>query len=208
MNKYFSALIASIIIAGCTDGCCSWDYKEEDFEFNAVELSFMDAYATGDTLYFESNTGDVDTITILEISEERQERRSCFISRAPSHHKSIMMKHLPTDTWAGTTLLENGEKRINYQSLISIAKRPLELSTKYRIIFKDFTAFLNSGFIDFQKESTINEKVISDCYIIPHSYPERIENPTDVELVYWTVKHGLTAYKDKSGETWLLKKIE
>ena len=209
MKKMCFYIIGLLVITVISSGCCSWNYDKEDFEFTREELNLMGAYQLGDTIYFESNLGNVDTITVVEISEERHEGSKCFITTEPQHFKDIKIKHLPNDKWAGTSQSEGEEKKITYQSLISITKSPLDSIEKianYGISYKRFTTLGNALDVS-PKEVIINNKVISDCYKVEHGYPERVINPDDIETVYWTAKYGLTAYINKAGEIWVIKNL-
>lgn len=209
MNKIYFPRVGLMVIIGFISGCCSWDYNKEDFEFTQGELSLMGAYKVGDTLYFESNLGDIDTITVVKFSEERHEGSRCFIQTEPWHNRHITIRHQPDDKWVGTSQSEGEEEQIIYQSLISVSKSPLDSikRTGYSISFKMFTT-LENALGSSPGEFIINEKIISDCYKVTHGYPERIVNPDDIELVYWTAKYGLTSYTSKAGETWLLKNLK
>ena len=186
--------------------CCSWDYDNKDFEFSDKELNLLRVYKINDTIYFQSNLGNIDTITVLKISEKKRNGSRCFISLPPSHDFDIVIMHLPFDRWTGINQDEGGEKEITYQYLISVSKKPLDKETYYLIEFKDFFALGQSIFSEFKKECIVGGKTLYDCYKIKHSYPERIENQDDIEFLYWTTKYGLTAYSSKSGETWFLIK--
>lgn len=210
-EKYFR-IIGLLAVIGIISGCCSWHFDKEDFEFSQEELNLMGAYKVGDTIYFESNFGDIDTITVLEFSEERHEGSKCFISTEPNHIKRLIIEHLPIriHKWPGTKWTEKEGNKITYQSLISISKSPLDSIKKiagYCISFKGFTT-LGNALGNIPREFNINGKIISGCFQVTHGYPERVTNPDDVEIVYWTAKHGLTAYTSKGGETWIIKNLE
>lgn len=210
MKKIFFLTIGLLVIIGFMPSCCSWDYSKENFEFTEEELNLMGFYKVGDTIYFESNLSDIDTIVVVEFSEERHEGSKCFISMKPYHSKTISIRHLPSriTKYPSTkwTTDENGED-ITFQSIISISKSPLDSIDKiagYGISYKGFTT-LENALDNTPIEYIINGKTLSDCYKVTHGYPERVINPDDIEIVYWTAKYGLTAYTSKSGETWLIK---
>lgn len=213
MTKLCFSIIGLIITIGFISGCCSWNYSKDDFEFTQEELALIGAYNIGDTIYFESNLDDIDTITVVEFLEEKHEGSRCFISREPSNYIVINVNHLPSRTtrypdteWATD---ENG-KDVTYQSLISISKSPFDSIGKiasYSISYKGFTT-LENALESSPSEFIINNKTLSDCYKVTHGYPERVINPNDIEIVYWTAKYGLTAYTSKLGETWLIKGLE
>lgn len=205
MEKKYFHIIGLLVIFGLFSGCVSWDYSKADFEFAQEEFHLLGAYKAGDTVYFQSNLGDIDTIKILNISEEKEKGNRCFISKPPFHGRNVKIEHLSFDKWAGTSQVESGERKITHQVLISISKFPLQKRTDYSIAFKGFVASGQSIFGELTKECIIDGKSLSNCYKITHSYPERIDKADDIEIVYWTTKNGLTAYTSKSGETWFLK---
>lgn len=189
--------------------CCEWKYPKEDFEFTENELKLLGPYKVNDTIYFESNLGDIDTITILHFEEVRHEKGgSCiFPTAGPYHYIQIFVKHLPIDNYTGTTQNEGEEMKVTYQMFVSIGKAPFDSINKnagYHISFKNFISDENV-FKSHPQNFTLNKKSILDCYNVFHGYPERVINPNDIEIVYWTAKYGLTAYSSKSGETWLIK---
>lgn len=189
-------------------GCCSWGYEEKEFEFTQEEFNHFGPYKVGDTVYFESNLGNIDTIAVLQISEAKEEGSKCFISRAPSHHRTITIKHLPYNNWLGPTIIQEGKRKIYCQDIISISKYPLKKQTVYDISFKGFHTATDSVFNAFQPMCQVGRHRIENCYKITHSYPDRITQPDNIEVVYWTDKFGLTAYTSKSGETWLITGIK
>lgn len=205
MEKQYFKIIGLLVIFGLFSGCCSWNYDKADFEFTQKELHLLGVYNANDTIYFQSNLGDIDTITVLNISEEKEKGNKCFISKPPFHGRHIKIKHLPYDRWTGTSQVESGERKTTYQVLISISKFPLQKRTYYSIAFKGFVASGQSVFGEFKKECIIGGKTLSNCYKVTNSYPERIDKADDIEIVYWTSKNGLIAYTSKSGETWFLK---
>ena len=176
----------------------------------ALELNLFGHYKIEDTIYFESNLGNIDTIVIVDVLEEKHKGSSCFIQTKPYHSKSVLIKHLPNDKWYGTTWSEEDGKRIAYQSLITIFKSPLDSAknrTEFSINFKGFTTLGNALGIS-QGEFTVNGKIIYECSKVIHGYSERVINPDDIEFLYWTAIHGLIAYSSKSGETWFIKYLE
>ncbi len=90
-----------------------------------------------------------------------------------------------------------------YQVLISVSKFPIKKEIRYSINFKSFTSG-DSIFEVAPQTYQVAGQNLENCYKINHGYPERIENPDDIEFLYWTIKYGLTAYTSKSGETWFL----
>lgn len=208
-HKYILTLAALVLFLS---GCCSWDYDRKDIEFSQEELNHFGSYRLGDTVYFESNAGDMDTIAIVDISERRNEKRSCFMTMAPHHSRGIAIAHLPIrrfppSEWFTSKIAREEKDTVDGQELISIQKDPLQKKTRYYIGFREFLMMGDSVLGAFQPVYTVAGRTIKNSYRITHSYPERIYKHTDIEVVYWTDKLGLTAYTSKSGETWFVKTI-
>ena len=78
----------------------------------------------------------------------------------------------------------------------------------YSIHFKDFyTSAGGNNTIGKLRTDTvnINGKIITNFYEINHGYSERVTEPANIELVYWTDNDGLIAYKNKRGDWWTKK---
>ena len=186
-------------------GCCDRNYNENDFEFKTEELKHFSNYKIGDTLFFKSNLGDIDTITI--VSYEKEIHQECgMIAPRPVNSKWVEIKHLPIDRWHGTSQeAPDWKTQVVYQGLFWISKYPREKEIEYTLDFKDF--FHNDSIIgEFQTDTvSINNFMFSDYYIVRHSYPDRVTEAKNIEILYWTDKYGLTAYKSKNGEIWSKK---
>jgi len=196
-----------IILTLIITGCCSIDPK--DIEFNNSELAHFSEYQKEDTIYFKSNLGNIDTITIVGYESEKYDQCGGFMARLPQNTKWIKIKHLPIDKWHGTTqdMTNGGEIEIDYQGLLWITKYPISKTTEYSINFKDFHSSQNEQIGAFYTDTlTLNNIILTNYYIVKHGYPERVTEPENVETVYWTNANGLTAYKNKNGELWTKEK--
>lgn len=186
--KLCTSFFLTILITGCSY------YDKKDFEFSQAEAGLFSDYQVGDTIYFESNRGDTDTITIVGFGTERQDK-SGFL--APSIHNSkwVEIKLLPVDRFSGMD---------DYQILFFISKYPKTKGVYYSVGFRDFTSA--SGFEIFHTDTIkLNDLKVSGYYELKHMYPERIFEPKDIKTVYWTADYGLTAYVSRDGETWTRK---
>ena len=184
-------------------GCCSYD--KNDFEFTNAEVKHVSSYKIGDTIYFQSNLNDTDTITIIDLKTERNENCGRIMAPKPINGKWLQIKHLPIDKWHGTA--QTGDKiETVYQELFWITKSPTDKKTEYFITYKDFYSrpdtvigVYHSGTI------TLNDLKVSNYYIVEHGWPERAVESKSIRIVYWTDQYGLTAYKSKDGEIWTRK---
>ena len=76
-------------------GCCSYDKK--DFDFNTNDLKPISSFRQGDTIYYESNTGDIDTILIYKIDSIQNKDCGRFMAKPAENHLFIAIKHLPNE---------------------------------------------------------------------------------------------------------------
>jgi len=195
-----------LLTAFFLSSCCSIDKK--DIEFNDNELKHFSNYKNGDTIYFESNLGDIDTIEIIGFKNEKFDKCGGFMQRRPSNTRWITIKHLPMDKWHGTSqdMTKGGIIEIDYQGLFWITKDPIEKTTKYSIDFQNFHStedtVIGQLYLDTLK---LNNIVLTNYYIVKHGYPDRVTKSDDIEVLYWTDRYGLVAYKNKSGQIWTLK---
>jgi hypothetical protein len=205
MIQKLTIFILVIIISGC----CSYDKK--DFDFNSTDLLPISSFKQGDTIYYESNLGDLDTILIYKIDSIQDRNCGGLMAKPAENYLFITIKHLPNDKlWTGTTTYGNTSKiRIDYQNIITIDKRPQLKEIDYSIDFKDFyTSAGGNNSIGKLRTDTINinGQKVTNFYEIEHGYPERITDPLNIETVYWTNEDGLLAYKNKKGDYWVKKK--
>jgi hypothetical protein len=164
MKQNLTILLLTIIISGCIS------YNKIDFEFTGRELRHLSNYHNGDTIYFQSNLGDVDTIQIHEIVSERIETHGGFIAQKPSNAKWIEIKHLPIDNWHGTSqdMTTGGKVKIVYQSLFSIHKYPTDKKTEYCISFRNFVSGFDTIIGEIHQDTLIlNDLKISNYLVLP-----------------------------------------
>ena len=202
MKLNLTILLLPIIVSSC----CSYDRNK--FEFSIKERTHFNKYRIGDTIYFQSNFGDVDTIAIIGIDSERYENCNGF-SHKPINAKWIMIKHLPVDKWSGTSQIKtNGSQpSINFQWLLSISKYPTDKKTEYQINFKDFHSNPDTIIGIFNKDTLVlNDIKLSNYFKLNKVASEKSAEPQDIETIYWTDKYGLTAYVSKNGEIWTNKR--
>lgn len=193
MSKLFKILIPALILCAFANSCqiCKWDLDEKDFALTSTEQQHLGTYKIGDTIYFENNLGDIDSIWVLKIYEDIHKGSKCPISTPPIYLKGIII----------------GDTLVNKFNLIEIVKFPLKNEARYSVRFKRFL-WGDSVLTGFYEKITVNNILISNCYKLNHTYPNRVIEPNDIEVVYWTDKYGLTAYTQKNGVTWLIRNIK
>jgi len=197
-------LTVIIILTALFTSCCS--YNSKDFDFNADNLRHFSSFKQGDTIFYESSAHDIDTILIVGFGTKQNKNCGSFMAQRPINEKWIEIMHLPIDRWHGTTQDGNKPKRIDYQKLFWISKSPTDKTTEYKIDFKDFHSSFDTVIGEYHTDALIlNNKKISNYYLVSHAYPERIIDSKNIECVYWTEMEGLVAYKNKAGEIWTKK---
>jgi hypothetical protein len=202
-NKSTPIFMVFALLTVFFSACCNYDKK--DFDFTSEELGFSSSLYVGDTMYFESNLHDHDTIVIIDTLSEQVRGCGLFIQPKPTNSLSFLIKHLPVDNWLGTSTA-NSKTKIDYQSLFTITKSPKPKQLEFIFNFKGFYALQDSIIGELHTDTVeINGRKFCNYYLIKHSYPERIKNDSDVTEIYWTKKEGLIAYRNQGGEIWTRK---
>lgn len=198
--KYISTIVFIILFTGC------FSYDQKDFDFNESELKHLSSYKTGDTIYFENQVGDLDTIVVKGFEKNQKKEFGTFMALPASNYIGISIQHIPTDKWQGTIQNGNEPIRITYQNIFTMSKFPQTKQIHYSISFKNFCSNGYDSIGEFSNDTLrINQKKITNYYVPKNEYPERVVYPYDIEIVYWTDNDGLTAYKYKNG-LWYTKK--
>ncbi len=189
MKPIFYILIL-IALLSCKD--CDWG----DF----ADLEYYIPYnANSDTIIFESNLGDFDTIRIAEIDSSR----SCgSIANVKNERLSVSIEHIPIDRWQyGHISSDERGYRPYYQFLARVNRTEGELTIG--IEFRDFEGeiILNS----FSKENIFKNARTEGYWLVKST--DEMKDSTKIEELYWTKEYGLTGYKMKSGEFYEIKTI-
>ncbi len=202
-NNSKTTFIVFTLLTALLSACNSYDQK--DFDFSNDELTFASSLHLGDTIYYESNLHDIDTLLIIDTLSEQVKGGGFFMSPRPTNNLSYLIKHLPVDIWHGTSTV-NAKTKIDYQSLFSISKSPKPKQLEFSFNFKGFYSKHDLTIGELHTDTVkLNDSKFWNYYLIKHSYPERIKNESDVTELYWTKKEGLIAYKNKGGEVWVRK---
>lgn len=162
----------------------------------------MEPYEVGDTIYFESDRGDIDTIFISKVDSVEE----CGILMT-GKRKDIFyeIQHLPYNNWIfGKNLHRNGEISEINQSLIFLSKNLYEPSKDDYSIHIQYRNF--SGELDFgksQKDDYLKELGIEEYWKLESDTADWKEFGHDTLLimeVVWTKKLGLTKYIKRNKE--------
>lgn len=178
-------------------------FDKADLKFETKYNSILSSYQPGDTLYFFSNTGDIDTITISAV--DSYEISSAGFMGFPHRNIRIRIKHLPNNLWSGgTEFRQHQPPKILDQMLIVVEKIP-SLKNQYfiGIDFRDFSIGLDT-FPSTATGDLLANLGIREYWSIKTELPKERQNEFSVTEVIWTTKYGLTAYYKKNGEFYAL----
>jgi hypothetical protein len=184
-------------------GCCTFSQKE--LEFSANYNLFLASYHVGDTIYFSSGTGDIDTITVSEIDT----REDCGSGIMGYPHRSIWIKikHLPNNLWTdGTESTQQGPEKVLDQTLLAIEKYPSDNHYYIAIYYQDFLAGLDT-FPAVVTGNLLADLDVKEYWQIKTDTSIKHQNESSVAEVIWTTKFGLTAYYKRNGEFYKLLTI-
>ncbi len=194
-------LLFSIVLAFFFLGCDTLNKAELQFATNYNSL--LSSYQPGDTLYFFSNSGDIDTITVSTV--DSYESFSAGIMGWPHRNVIIRIKHLPNNLWsAGTEFMQHQNPKILDQELIVVEKTP-NLKNQYfiGIDFRDFSVGLDT-FPSTVTGDLLTSLDIREYWSIKTESAIESQNEYSVTDIIWTTKFGLTGYYKKNGEFYLL----
>ncbi|NOQ76019.1 MAG: hypothetical protein GQ574_28695 [Crocinitomix sp.] len=192
---------------------CACDFEKEDWLFNKQELNHFSSFEKGDTIVYSSDFGACDTIVILEITDHNTDSDiNCGGLMPPKleNNKSVKIQHLPKDNWKTTTTNGNSGGSIireDHQSLLSISKFPELAETSFQISFQNFNIITDNLTVYLHEQDTlINGLKYDSYYKFEPNHPERLEDSTDISIIIWTEKAGLTAYQNMGGHNFVKNK--
>lgn len=195
--KYTLCVILILALSGCT---------ECDFSIPDNYKSFLHEYNVGDTIYFESNFGDLDTIVIVKYDTMEICGRG-FMS-GPRKLYTYEIQHLPKNKWTGASEgYQDGTSKVLDQDLVILEKtfNPIEYFTY--INYRDF----GGEIVDINQknsDSTFHNVGVYEYWKIDKAnYNKHKEIPdTDIHFVFWSAEYGLTGYQYGNGEMYKIKK--
>lgn len=184
-------MVIAFIISGC-DNC--------DFSIPENKRALLADYEVGETIYFQSQKGDIDTISIVRI-DSLEECGSIMAGKRK--HIAIEIKYLPLNKWTGgTELSQNGEAKILNQDLIVIEKQFDEKENYWiGINYRDFLGEINEN--NLKKDDYLIDLGINEYWEIENEASNWRQYKNDSSVIVsliWTKKYGLTEYKKRNGE--------
>ena len=179
-----------------------------DFSVPKAYRLFLHNYSVGDTIYFESNLGDIDTMLIVKY--DTTEICGQGLMTFPKKHFHYEIKHLPINNWIfGTGGHQDGRTEVYYQELVSLGK---SFDPKDSIVYSASVNYREFGgklenIDDLIIDSTFKDLGVKEYWKIEKSnYHQQGVTPDSViHRVYWSVKYGLTGYEYGNGEMYKIR---
>lgn len=205
MDRLILSILFCNIIAFQSCSNCEW--QEEDLLFSEFELSHFDSYDLNDTIIYTSNLGEFDTIIVRGITTDNENPEiDCPIR--PANYKEVTIEHYPYNYVANESWNGSAEERSEFRHIIfQMQKYLAPEETSIIVQFKNFY-YVSSDFPSrfTQKDTIINNLEITEYYRLEHSYPQHLEDSTDISVVFFSLKEGLVAYQNMCGNTWVKNK--
>jgi hypothetical protein len=184
MMKIFPVIFLILLVSSC---------KEYDVEIDQKYRKALNSYSTNDTIYFENQFGDLDTMRIIG-TDSTEIRRIFLGTEIPMKNIYLRVQNLPNDNWQEDMIagIDNEPKE---QPIIHILKQyggSNESSTIIKLKFRDFEGEINglSNKIDTVKSDYTRFKPTED----------------KVDILYWSNKIGIIGYKKRNGQEYHIRK--
>jgi hypothetical protein len=199
MMKYILFLLVVLTFTRC---------KECDFSIPNIYGTFLHKYNVGDTIYFESNLGNIDTMLIAKY-DTLEECGQGFMT-GPRKHLIYEIKHLPQNSWTrGREYHQNGSMTILNQDLVVVEKSFDPYDSIGFFTYINYREFGGEIFDINQLETDslfLNIGVAKYWKVMKSNYNHQ-NDLTDsiIHNVYWSAKFGLTGYEYGNGEMFKIK---
>lgn len=195
MYKYFS-FILWILVIGCS-------YSDSDFYLNETEKAFFRSFHSGDTVYYENATNDLDTLLILKVDSIQKKEQGWFMAKPSSNTVFVSFKDLPINH--SRMVIQDGNRFDTIpQNLFAITKSPQDRKVIFQFEFNSFFKNVETslGFL-YEKPITINGYSFSNYYIIECDNCNLTSDTLSIDRLYWSKENGLLAYKNVKGDYWV-----
>lgn len=199
--KLFIVIIIFIFgISSCT-------YSDKDFNMNETDLSFLNAFKKGDTLCYENSKMEFEKFLVLGLDSNQKKEYGTLMAKPAFNEFSVNIKHL------GKSIFQNSLQKLNSENFDTIAKPifiitkyPQNKETSYFFAFNHFYSNKSAGIGELHKDTIINKLKIESYYILRESSIYSSDTSrNEIDLLYWTQKDGMVAYKQKNGTYWTKK---
>ena len=182
--KLFPIIFLILLVSSC---------KEYDVEINQKYRKALNSYSTNDTIYFENQFGDLDTIKIIG-TDSTKIKRIFLGTEIPMNNIYLRVQHLPNNNWQ-EEMIAGIDDKPNEQPIIHILKQyggSNESATFIKLKFRDFEG----------EVSGLNNKIDT----IKSDYSRFKPTGDKVDILYWSNKIGIIGYKKRNGQEYHLRK--
>jgi hypothetical protein len=198
--KYTLCIALILTLSGCT---------ECDFSIPKNYKSFLFKYNVGDTIFFESNLGDLDTIVV--VNYDTMEICGQGFMAGPRKHYKYEIHHLPKNKWIGGTEHIRGKKMTLLNQDLVILEKSFDPNDPNE--FFTYVNYREFGGELFDINQTITDLTFKDIGVSEYWKIKKSNNYNQKEIpdsiihyVFWSVKYGLTGYEYGNGEMYKIKK--
>lgn len=196
-------------IAGCRG------YADKDFELTKEEQRLFAPFKEGDTTYYLSGTGEVDTMIIHRVETDQKREPGTLTTwdaiegdlysdvqafNVVSVRVVILPENYYLEPWP---TMKAGPREIDFPPLCRISIWPQQKRRTYSFCFRRFQAYGRDSIGEYHMDTTyINGTPIANYYFIAGNR-ETSEAPQDISDIYWSIEKGLIAYRNHQGKYWL-----
>ncbi|MCV9385363.1 hypothetical protein [Reichenbachiella ulvae] len=198
MTRLILIFFALLILYGCSGNC--------DFTISKAYREFLFEYHKGDTIFFRSNTGDLDTLLISSYDTTEHCGSGIMAYRRKDFRTGI--QHLPSNNWIGG---REGNNELNQDLFVlekSFRSNPDSGCFIY-VSYRDFEGELEN-ISSIKHNDSLSHLGVSEYWQIKKSnYDSRNGAPIPddkIHSVIWTKEFGLTRYEYGNGEVYTIMK--
>jgi len=190
------------IVIGLTSCGKSYRLTKDDLAFNP--------YSVGDTLFFESNKNEKDTIVIVSVDKQKlSEKCYSFLSCIPTF--------LIGTTWesynVNSTSPNNHGEALN--EVLTIRSEPDGHRTiMFNLLIKNAWWYGNND-LENNAKNVLNlptnkfdrgSRTYNDVIIIPSSNKQYRDRDDFIEKIYWSKSKGYVGFDKLNGDKWTIVK--
>jgi len=176
---------------------------KSSYKLTTSEKAF-NPYAAGDILVFKANTGETDTVFILEIERMKGPIDQLAIFPDKAEHLNVFVRHSdPSPPRGIQRYLENNFLEIHKWNR-QTATVDFDFSASSAWFYGgnglNMTDFLNSQ----KHELTIGSVKYTDIVVLNSGNTEYRERNNFISKIYWSISKGYVKFDLFNGKTWEL----
>lgn len=165
--------------------------KKYDVEIPEIYKKPLKYYSINDTIYYESKSGDLDTMKIVGIDSSEVTR--IYLGTVPPMKTiSLRVQYLPIDHWQ--------EEKIAGDDVLS---QPLIEIIRFNSGQNQLSVIINLKCRDFEGEVSNMDKKVDTIF---SEFSRFKPSQEKVDVVYWSNNKGIVGYKKRNGSEYYIKK--